>query len=550
MPEQLGDKVHVPFSNNILVTASSDESIKITPPPTSKYIGEQALNEKLDNVDMCCGSDQPMDVNVAVDQVSVADVSCQTNTFADTGLSEAKCCETNDTNPHIVVQNEMSDDVLVRPFQEHRIGAFSELDISKLEHDTVYSHTFSNRSVAYYGSVAYEYNGGRHEPNPISQNKYLQHVILKAVRKHYPSFQFNSVLITRYANGDKFIPFHSDNEVFIDSGSSILTISLGQCRNLIFRPKSLRKPEVSLSLEHGDAVSMTRFSQDFFEHSVPRDSTKKVRISITLRNLSTPTPSFQIENCSYASKVSSKNTSNGSKVGGTFRSPQLELVPDTKHQPNTNRPRDKQSPKSNTLYISSSMFSSLDSGKLSSKAQDATVFSYPGATVSKMHENFRTDPKASKIDSQTVHRIFLLTGTNNIDDILDSPREMREKIIDPSSNCSLAKLTKTFDSIESFVKFLKGWAPNAEIIMLKVLPRESRARNIVITKVNSYIHNLASRYDNLKMLDVEKDRYLFANRAGYRKSEFFSAKGEDNVHLNRRGVVRLANHLKYMAHNF
>ena len=86
--------------------------------------------------------------------------------------------------------------------------------------------------------------------------------------------------------------------------------------------------------------------------------------------------------------------------------------------------------------------------------------------------------------------------------------------------------------------------------MLKVLPRESRARNIVITKVNSYIHNLASRYDNLKMLDVEKDRYLFANRAGYRKSEFFSAKGEDNVHLNRRGVVRLANHLKYMAHNF
>jgi alkylated DNA repair dioxygenase AlkB len=444
----------------------------------------------------------------------------------------------------------MGEDVVVQPFQEHSIGTFHELDLAKLDHDTAYSHTFSNRSVAYYGSVGYHYNGGTHEPSPISQNKYLEQVILKIVRKHHPNFQFNSVLITRYANGDEFIPYHSDNEVCIDPTSSILTISLGECRQLCFRPKSQRKLEVCLPLHHGDAVLMTKFSQDFFEHSIPRDSTKKVRISITLRNLLTPTPQQPIKNHSYASKVSSNKTSSCANVGSTLCAPRLELDPDVKHLANTNCSFEKQRPKSSTVYISSSMFSALDSGKLSSKEQDATVFSYPGATVSTMHKKFQSDPKASKIDSQSVQRIFLLTGTNNIDDILNSPREMRNKIIDPTNNCSMEKLTKTFDCIESFVTFLKGWAPSAKIILLKLLPRESRARNVVITRINSYLHCLASKYDNVKLLDFEKDRYLFADDAGYRKSDFFSANGEDNVHLNRRGVVRLANHLKYIAHGF
>ena len=558
LSEQLGNKVHVPsssnvdvpFSNNVLVMDSSDESID-TPPPTSKSICVQTCKDQLDQVDACCGSDKLDDADpIDVDQVKVTDVSCQTNTLSDAGLSkpESKRCEIVNTN--LVVQNEVGDDVVVQPFQEHFIRTFHELDVSKLDHDTAYSHTFSNRSVAYYGSVGYHYNGGRHEPSPFSQNKYLEQVILKTVRKQHPNFQFNSVLITRYANGDEFIPYHSDNEVCIDPASSILTISLGECRQLCFRPKSQRKSEVCLPLHHGDAILMTKYSQDFFEHSIPRESTKRVRISITLRNLLAPTPELLIKDHSYASKVSSKKTSGCNDVGSTLCTPRLELDPGIKHQSNRNCSSEKQKPKSSTVYISSSMFSALDSGKLSSKEQDATVFSYPGATVSTMHMKFQSDPKASKIDCQTVQRIFLLTGTNNIDDILNSPREMRDKIIDPSSRCSMEKLTDTFDCIASFVKFLTGWAPNAEIVLLKLLPRESRARNVVITRINSYLHSLASKYDNMKLLDFEKDRYLFANNAGYRKSDFFSAKGEDNVHLNRRGVVRLANHLKYIAHCF
>jgi hypothetical protein len=71
-----------------------------------------------------------------------------------------------------------------------------------------------------------------------------------------------------------------------------------------------------------------------------------------------------------------------------------------------------------------------------------------------------------------------------------------------------------------------------------VLPRESRARNKVITRVNCYISSLTEKYEFVKLLDIEKDRFLFADRSGFRKSCFFSNRGEDNVRLKERGVVR------------
>ena len=43
--------------------------------------------------------------------------------------------------------------------------------------------------------------------------------------------------------------------------------------------------------------------------------------------------------------------------------------------------------------------------------------------------------------------------------------------------------------------------------------------------------------------------YLFANKAGFRKSVFFSSRGSDNVHLNEKGIIRFAKYLKYIGHN-
>ena len=529
---------HIENSDCAVTTPLSDSGSILVSEPCSSVESIETQTPSIEFNHACCGTDK---------------TEHSTNDLA---------CGTNDSSVLVSINGT---DHIVRPFNLYDQKVFDIFDAAQIDSSTTYSHSFGNRSVAYYGKHPYTYTGGSHPPRSFNENQYLK-TVLEAVNERYPEFDYNSAMITRYRDGKDFMPLHADDEDCISQNSSIMTLSFGETRALQFRPKDSHSfSDATLNLAHGDVVLMSQLSQSHFLHTIPKEPfSSKPRISITLRLI----VESDCDNYTSSPPVSCGTDGlNDSSLGtppvhinpvvkittqpsASSKPPSHSTPVAAKHQPNTNCSSEEPKPKSSTVYISSSMFSALDSGKLSSKAQDATVFSYRGATVSTMHKKFQSDPIASKIDSQSVQRIFLLTGTNNIDDILNSPRGMRDKLIDPSSRCSMEKLTKTFDCIESFVKFLKGWAPNAKIILLKLLPRESRARNVVITRINSYLHSLASKYDNLKLLDVEKDRYLFVNDAGYRKSDFFSAQGEDNVHLNRRGVVRLANHLKYIAHNF
>ncbi|KAL5254159.1 hypothetical protein ACHWQZ_G013808 [Mnemiopsis leidyi] len=204
------------------------------------------------------------------------------------------------------------------------------------------------------------------------------------------------------------------------------------------------------------------------------------------------------------------------------------------------------------LYISSSMFKSLDETRLSSKSTDALVFSYPGATVSSIEEKFRGDKRISHVDPNTIKTIILMCGTNNVDSILGSPKHMRDKLLSEKTpySCDMESMSETFQSIEHFLVYLNKWAPYAKIKVLNILPRESKARNEVITRINSYIFSLAQRFAFVEHPDSMANRsYLFAYKSGFRKSIFFSSYGSDNVHLNQKGVTRLARYLKYIAHN-
>ena len=186
---------------------------------------------------------------------------------------------------------------------------------------------------------------------------------------------------------------------------------------------------------------------------------------------------------------------------------------------------------------------------MSSKSQDASVFSYPGATARKILENFKSDKRRADIDQENVQKIFLLCGTNDVDTILKSPRHMRDKLINTPCQICMEELTDTFNSIEQLVQFLHQWAPNATVRILRILPRESRARNEVITKINCFTSEMISRFDFIKESETITDRFLFATRSGFRKSDYFSNHGSDNVHLNEKGVIRFAKYLKFFAHN-
>ena len=478
--------------------------------------------------------------------LSYTNACCGTSDDILSTESSSKCCGTDDYNEVVDVNG---DNGRVIPFETYNPGVFSSLSIDELEASTTYSYCrkFNSRSVAYYGDIPYSYPGGEHQANSISSNLYLEKVVIPAVTDMYPWFRFNSIMVTRYINGSQNIPFHSDDEESIELQSSIMTISLGITRNLIFRPKAAdtRMSESTVPLGHGDVLLMSRLSQDVYEHSVPKDFSKNTRISITFRYL--------IERNNFGSGVT--NTVTNTEPSNICHQ---ELNPgplpnDPKNSSSTSQAKSGQtkapSTKSTTLFISSSMFSHLDSKKLSSKSQDAFVFSYPGATAKNMHHRFRTDSRLKDINPQSVDKIFLLCGTNDVDNIINSPKHLRKKIIYQSEKCNMEAFDNTCNDIEGFVHYLVEWAGSAEIRILKVLPRESKVRNNVINKINCYTSGLVDKFKRVKPCEIVKDRFLFANEYGFRKSYFFMNDGDDNVHLNKNGTARLANHLKFTAHN-
>ena len=152
-----------------------------------------------------------------------------------------------------------------------------------------------------------------------------------------------------------------------------------------------------------------------------------------------------------------------------------------------------------------------------------------------------------QLDSKRVKKIFLLCGTNNIDNILKVPRSDHTNFIENRNVCEIG-LRQSKTEISLLVDFIHDWSSLATINIINILHRERKFRNIVINELNGHISMLGKSKPHFEVLYTEKERCLFSFRNGHRKNEYFNTKGEDNVHLNHLGIVRLAKHLKYCAH--
>ena len=183
------------------------------------------------------------------------------------------------------------------PFTLHEGNPFAEFDAGILDSVTEYDRDFGSRKTAYYGSLPYKYGGNYHRARDMGTNPYLKSIIdkLLTLSPEIPD-SLNSFLVTKYDSHTAHIPPHSDNEPSIDPNSSILTITLGASRPVVFRRKLPGKYErFTITPEHGSLFLMTRPSQNYFDHSVPRvhqEQCTGTRISITCRTLITD-PSFR-----------------------------------------------------------------------------------------------------------------------------------------------------------------------------------------------------------------------------------------------------------------
>ena len=155
-----------------------------------------------------------------------------------------------------------------------------------------------------------------------------------------------------------------------------------------------------------------------------------------------------------------------------------------------------------------------------------------------MLEKFKKDPNTSHINFTLVKKFVVLTGTNNIDGIVND-----------STGFSFHK---TMGEITALLSHLHSMAPEAIMNIVNVLPRNNYERNVAISQLNNFLYNLSCQYREINFINTELNRCLFSTVDGFRRNFYFKpsyGKISDNVHLNKNGIARLAKHLKYIAHN-
>lgn len=148
-----------------------------------------------------------------------------------------------------------------------------------------------SRRVAHFGDHEYKYGRTRHPARPYPDHPALNQIIDSLGSNLGGDMKDYSCLVTVYDNNTSHIPWHSDDEPSIEPSSTIITVSLGQTRTLHFRNcKGQLDPgntHHSITLPHGSVHTMTRESQDFWQHSIPPTTSDMagIRVSLTLRRL-------------------------------------------------------------------------------------------------------------------------------------------------------------------------------------------------------------------------------------------------------------------------
>lgn len=429
-----------------------------------------------------------------------------------------------------------SSDLNTKPYRLINNQPFCQFIYNSLDKEITFTRSHGNRSTCYFGQYPYTYGNTFHEARPLPPSNSYISLILSHLHNVLPNFSFNSVLITKYMNGNDSIGYHSDNEPEIVSDSEVVTISLGGPRVICFRKISeTGGNNHEVPLKHGDVFIMSQKSQSVFEHSIPPDSTSQPRISITCRLIQPHSPSPGVEfivPTDVTTPVSSPVETTQSVV--THETSQINI---------SRSSRDKNT----VIYVSSSMFRGLSESKMSSDHMISKVFYYPGANSKQIMTKLMNDPKFLQIDPVNVSKVYLLCGTNNVDQIIGIQRRDYSNIV---TNCNApdALIYETQCDIYNLITCIHNWSQMASINVINILPRVSASRNSVINQLNGYLQHLSDNLPYVYLVGTERHRSLFSYSNGERKNQFFSNQGEDNVHLNHAGVVRLAKYLKYFAH--
>jgi len=193
-------------------------------------------------------------------------------------------CDAGDGNNHLQQQLHYMDNFLS---QEFATDLFKNLlrEVSwQQESINVYGKRYlSPRLTAWYGdtNAYYIYSGIGHEPLPWTDT-------LSQLRSKIETLcntTFNSVLLNLYRDGQDSVGWHSDDEAELGCYPVIASLSLGESRRFLLKPKKTgRAKAFEIKLSSGSLLLMAGSLQHHWKHCVPRERKVQLpRINLTFR---------------------------------------------------------------------------------------------------------------------------------------------------------------------------------------------------------------------------------------------------------------------------
>ncbi|KMQ68547.1 2OG-Fe(II) oxygenase [Chryseobacterium sp. FH2] len=138
------------------------------------------------------------------------------------------------------------------------------------------------RLTAWFGddNISYKLDGRQFNVNPwLPELLLLKHRIEES-----SGYEFNSVLLNLYRNGNDSVAWHRDKESELGNRPVIASVSLGQVRNFDFRKVDNHHQKYSLPLQHGSLLFMKGDLQVNWEHRIAKSSKPmQPRINLTFR---------------------------------------------------------------------------------------------------------------------------------------------------------------------------------------------------------------------------------------------------------------------------
>jgi alkylated DNA repair dioxygenase AlkB len=138
--------------------------------------------------------------------------------------------------------------------------------------------------------LRYRYSGLEQQSQP-----WLEALLLLRQRlEHICGHPLNSLLLNYYRDGHDAMGCHADDEPELVPDASIVSLSLGVCRSLRFKPKprsplAAGRPSQLVELGHGDLLLMDAPTQQHWLHELPRRRRlTQARLNLTYRQLRAP----------------------------------------------------------------------------------------------------------------------------------------------------------------------------------------------------------------------------------------------------------------------